>query len=61
MIKRSVVKDDTWLYLWMIHNQQLGMTQIYISSGPFTPCGAQGIHEEFPVNTISSYPLDLIA
>jgi hypothetical protein len=30
------------------------------SSGPFTPCGAYGIHEEFPVNTISSYPLDLI-
>jgi hypothetical protein len=30
------------------------------SSDAFTPCGAQGIHKEFPGNTISSYPLDLI-
>jgi len=30
------------------------------SSVPFTPCGAQGIHEELPSIAISSYPLDLI-
>jgi len=30
------------------------------SSSPFTPCGAQGIHEELPSVAISSYPLDLV-
>jgi hypothetical protein len=30
------------------------------SSSPFTPCGAQGIHEELPGTAISSYPLYLV-
>jgi hypothetical protein len=30
------------------------------SSVSFSPCGAQGIHEELPSVAISSYPLDLI-
>jgi hypothetical protein len=30
------------------------------SSVPFTPYGAQDIHEELPSVAISSYPLDLI-
>jgi len=30
------------------------------SSNPFTPCGAQGIHEELPSIVVSSYPLDLV-
>jgi hypothetical protein len=30
------------------------------SSVPFTPCGAEGIHEELPSVAISSYPPDLI-
>ena len=33
---------------------------IYSSSVPFTPCGAQGIHEELASTAISSYPPDLI-
>jgi hypothetical protein len=32
----------------------------HIPSGPFTPCGAQGIHVELPSVVISSCPLDLI-
>jgi hypothetical protein len=39
-------------YLMAIHRSS--------SSVPFTPCGAQGIHEELPSIAISSYPLDLI-
>jgi len=30
------------------------------SSDPFTPCAAQGIHEELPGIAVSSYPLDLV-
>jgi hypothetical protein len=30
------------------------------SSVPFTPCGAQGIHEELSSVAVSSYSLDLI-
>jgi len=41
-----------------------GVPQVSIlgpsSSSPFTPCGAQGIHEELPSFAISSYPLDLV-
>jgi hypothetical protein len=31
-------------------------TSLSSSSVPFTPCGAEGIHEELPSVAISSYP-----
>jgi len=31
------------------------------SSNPFTPCGAQGIHDELPGIAVFSYPLDLVS
>jgi len=40
---------------WFYHSHNIGPL-----SGPFTPCGAQCIHEEFPSVAISRYPLDLI-
>jgi hypothetical protein len=40
-------------YLMAIHRSSS-------SSVPFTPCGAQDIHDELPSIAIFSYPLDLI-
>ena len=36
------------------------LISILISSNPFTPCGAQGIHEELPGIAVSIYPIDLL-
>ena len=58
---KIVIVFNCWTpWIKYVINIKVYFSAIYYSLNPFTPCGAQGIHEELPSIAVSSYSLDLV-